>query len=76
MTFTKAEKVDPVGDDEWILTDEAAVRLKVHQETVREMLRNGRLRGLKLGPRIQHHWLVSKEHVDALEAELLAGATQ
>lgn len=72
MTFTKTvQEAPPEGGESWILTDEAAARLHVHQETVREMLREGRLRGKKLGPRVQHHWLVDAKHVDELETKLL-----
>jgi excisionase family DNA binding protein len=75
MTFVKQPpKPSPLGDGEWILTDEAAARLRVHKETIREMLRDGRLQGRKLGPRIQHHWLVSAAQVAEKEKELLAGA--
>lgn len=72
MTFTTTvREAHPEEGEEWILTDEAARRLHVHQETVREMLREKRLRGKKLGIRVQHHWLVSAQHVAELEKEIM-----
>jgi len=44
----------------WLTTEEAAEILDYHPETIREMLRAGRLKGKKYG----HVWLVEPNSVD------------
>jgi excisionase family DNA binding protein len=40
-----------MDDDALLTVEEAASRLKLHVVTVRKMLREGRLPGIKVGPR-------------------------
>lgn len=48
----------------WTTTSEAARMMGVHEETVRKMLRTGRLRGARLGLLKQHRWRV---FIDSIE---------
>lgn len=39
----------PVADDEYLTTEEAAKLLKLHPDTVRRLIREGKLPGIKIG---------------------------
>lgn len=51
----------------WVTTAEAAVSLGLHEETIREMLRDGRLHGVKLGKAQQHRWRVYVSSIERLQ---------
>lgn len=50
----------PPIDNEYMTTREAAQLLRLHPETVREMLRRGDLDGIKTGGSGQCQWRVSR----------------
>lgn len=52
-------------DEEYLTVEEVAVQLKVSEETVRRMLRSGRLDGARLGPR-RAGWRVAASEVAKL----------
>lgn len=50
----------------WVTTGEAAEALGLHEETIREMLRDGRLEGIKVGTAQQHRWRVPITSIEKL----------
>ena len=58
--------------DGWFTVDEVATKMKVHPETVRKWLREGRLDGRNFGGRTG--WRVRAEEVEAFwERQMPAG---
>jgi excisionase family DNA binding protein len=51
----------------WLTTEEAAEILEYHPETIREMLRDGRLKGKKHG----YLWLVNPDSVDDFKSWIM-----
>jgi excisionase family DNA binding protein len=49
-------------DSEYLTPEEIAVKLKVHEDTIRRWLRTGELRGIKIGKR---QWRVRKDDLEA-----------
>lgn len=47
--------------DEYIKPEEAAIRLRVHEDTIRDWCRTGRLRATKVGKQ----WRIKPQDIDA-----------
>lgn len=65
---TKTHNPRPIMPDlnEFVSTDAAAERLNLHVVTIRNMIRMGKLEGVKIGGKT---WLVSKKSIASYEAE-------
>lgn len=56
--------------DELLTTNDVAMRLKVHPETVKRWLREGRMRGMRVSDRMG--WRVPQSEVQRFISEALA----
>ena len=59
-------------EDELLTVDEAAKRLKIHNVTLRKMLREGKVRGMKFGAR---EWRVPASSLKAFVDAKMASVT-
>jgi excisionase family DNA binding protein len=61
-------------DGEWLTISEVASLLKANQRTIRNWIREGRLRGINFGG--QMGWRVNREELHAYLARLQDGSMQ
>jgi excisionase family DNA binding protein len=66
MTMATASRRAPAAPEAPMTVREVAVLLQVAETTVREWLRNGRIRGIKLQGETKHRWRIPRSEVDRL----------
>jgi excisionase family DNA binding protein len=61
MAYNGLQEVTKM-DSEYLTPEEIAIKLKVHEDTIRRWLRTGELKGIKIGKR---QWRIRKADLDA-----------
>lgn len=69
MPYTNSSPNPTMADlSEFITTEEASKRLNFHIQSIRHLMRAGKLEGVKVG----RTWLVSKKSIEEYQAEIEA----